>query len=218
MTDYSGGTYTFYATDTNYNSTNFEVHNNSGVTKEWVITRVRINPPATWSDYLCWGHQDDPFGGTCVTAESMDSVYYQMASTDKVELNDGEYGKLLVYQKPTFSPTGSFIYRYYVGPALGAYEDSIDVEVIVSGVGLTEHTPAFDMQIAPNPSSEYVHVRAEKVHSGTLSIVELKGKAIQTQDFSSNATINTSALETGVYFIILSTKEGMRRSEKLIVK
>lgn len=217
-TDYSGSVYSYYALDTNYHAHSLEVHNNTGVTKNWVITRVRIDPPATWEDYLCWGHQSDPFGGTCIPASSMDMDYYQMAPSDQVTINDGEYGILLVDHKPSAIPSGTYTYRYYVGAPQGAFEDSVDVQVIITDAGINDLTNAFELQMAPNPTTNIVTVQAESVQFGTLQVADLSGNTIQIQDFSSNATIDVSTWKPGIYFVILTSESGTKRSEKLVVQ
>ena len=67
-TDISGQTHEVALTTTDAVEVSFDLINNTGSTHQWRITRDKISVPTTWSDFLCWGHCTDQFGGTCYAA------------------------------------------------------------------------------------------------------------------------------------------------------
>ena len=72
LTDISGQTHEVALTTTDPVEVSFDLINNTGSTHQWRITRDKISVPTTWSDFLCWGHCTDQFGGTCYAANVSD--------------------------------------------------------------------------------------------------------------------------------------------------
>ena len=207
VTDVSGTTIQISPENSNTIVSDIDIENSTGVTKDWVITRLRINEQATWVDYLCWGHETDPFGGICYPASTMNSTSWETPTS--VSIADGEGGTLQSDITPDPQVDGCVTYRYYVHEAGQAFEDSIDIEICFS-LGLNEITPEFTVNIAPNPASNNITVNTTGVNNATIKMVDVLGNVVLEQSSNGSTTnINISDFRHGVYFITIEA-EGVK--------
>lgn len=127
-TDVSGTEIYLDATSTATIVSDIHIHNSSGLTKDWVVTRLRINEQSSWTDYLCYGHETDVFGGICYGDFVMD--YTSWTTPTSIVANDGETVILQSDIIPADITTPVTVtYRYYIGTQNDLYEDSIDIIV-----------------------------------------------------------------------------------------
>ena len=127
-TDVSGSVISLNAVDNSLIYSEIQIVNNTGETKVWVVSRLRINEQANWSDYLCYSHETDLAGGVCYAAFAMDYTFWTV--TNPVTTLDGEAVQLLTDITPAdIEVPVTVTYRYYIGTQANLYEDSIDIEV-----------------------------------------------------------------------------------------
>lgn len=193
----------------------FHIENHTGVTKNWVITRTRINEKPTWVDFLCWGHETDPFGGTCYSSVTMNSTTW--TATNAVVIADGEAGVLQSDITPDPAVDGCATYRYYVHEAGQPYEDSVDVEVCFTA-SLEQVAPTLTVGVAPNPATEYVNVTATGVEKATIKMVDVLGNVVLKETFMGSKKINVAEFRNGIYFIIVEADGVKPVSRKVIVR
>ena len=68
------------------------------------------------------------------------------------------------------------------------------------------------MKVAPNPSNGMFEVTFDNMVSGTVTIVDAKGKLIETRDVNSNTlTIDLRSNQSGLYFMNIVTEDGVAR-------
>lgn len=187
--------------------------NNTGTTKNWSIARKRINEQPTWSDYLCWGHESDPFGGTCYSATTMNTTLWTTPAS--VVVADGEGGVLQSDITPDENAPATVTYRYYVVSG-SVYEDSIDVEIsfFASAPKLYSN---ISLSVLPNPASDYININLGSLDQASVKMVDVLGNVVlREQVTAQNKKIDVSGFKNGIYFVIIEAP-GMKPVNKKIV-
>lgn len=217
-TDVAGTLIQISAENENYIVSDIDIVNNTGVDKTWSITRLRIDEKATWTDYLCWGHSTDPFGGTCYSATTMNFTNWETPVGDAVVVLDGETGVLQSDIHPDAQVEGCVTYRYYIHENGQPFEDSIDIEVCFS-LGLNEIKPEFSVSVAPNPASNNITVNTTDVNNATIKMVDVLGNVVLEQNTNSSTTnINVTNFRNGIYFITVDAEGVKPVNRKVIIR
>lgn len=189
------------------------VENNTGGSKDLTILRERINPNPTWTDYLCWGHSTDPFGGTCYPASLMN--FGEWTTPTDVTIGNGEAGTLAVHILPE-GDNGCTVYRYKVMDGTTAI-DSVDISVCKSA-SVDEIEP-FSISVAPNPANSYVKIKTTGVEGASFKVVDVLGNVIVKESImGTSKTINTESYKNGVYFITVEADGQKPINKKIIVR
>lgn len=187
------------------------VQNASGSTKDLDIKRVRINETNGWTDYICWGHESDPFGGVCYPA-STDNPWTTGSS---VTIPDDEAGTIAVHIKPD-GDNGCTVYRYIVMEGTTAL-DSLDISVCKTA-SIDEVEP-LSITVAPNPANAYVKVKTNGVEGATVKMVDVLGNVVLKETvMGSSKTINTSSFRNGIYFVVVEAEGSKPINRKVIVR
>ena len=74
-----------------------------------------------------------------------------------------------------------------------------------------------DISVYPNPVTEQFSVIADHFN-GLLNLYDTMGKNVMSDTFAGNGTFNISKLSAGIYFLKLSTKDGLIKSTYKILK
>ena len=115
--------------------------------------------------------------------------------------------------------TGIGTYKYYV---TAVYNDTVPntflcespgsdtVTVLFPHVGITE-IGAGQIMIYPNPATELVNIKSDYTITG-VDVMNYVGQTVYTSSNvdSKTAKLNVSAYKVGVYFVKVSTTEGIR--------
>lgn len=216
-TDYAGGgTFSFLAQGEQDHAHEIHIENHTGGTVDAVLTRTRINRPTSWVDYACWGHETDPFGGTCYSSAIMDTDPWE--TPQAVTIADGESGLLASHITPSFTDPATVTYRYYIGTAQDPMQDSMDVEVVMTPLNIEEAAPQLTVSIAPNPADNYINVKADGVESASIKMYDVLGNVILNNTISGSKTINVSEFRNGIYFVIIEAKGAKTINRKVVVR
>lgn len=187
------------------------VENHTGASKNLTIQRVRINEANAWTDYVCWGHSTDPFGGVCYPA----SANNPWTTATAVTIGDGEAGSIAIHINPA-GDNGCPVYRYIVMDGTTAL-DSLDISVCKSA-SIEEVTP-FSISIAPNPANAFIKVKTSGVEGATVKMVDVLGNVVLKETvMGSSKTINTESFKNGVYFILVEAEGEKAINRKVIVR
>ena len=217
-TDISGQTHELALTTTDPVEVSFDLINNTGSTHQWRITRDKISVPTTWSDFLCWGHCTDQFGGTCYAANVSDPWTTPATQSVLFDVNNGECGKLKVTINPDdWTTTGQARYRYYVSDNGTNFSDSVDL-VLSYTAALKPVKEEISVNIGPNPASDYVQINMSGVESATLKIIDALGTTISKEGINSKKKINVSELRNGVYFLVIDIPGSKTITRKVIIR
>jgi hypothetical protein len=186
----------------------FHVENNTGASADWKITRLRLNEPQGWSDYVCWGVAGT--SGQCY----LPSNNNPWNSPQAVTVNNGEAGTLAAHITPGSNETGMF--RYYI-VADGNYVDSVDVNISkTASIKSTPIAPSFT--ISPNPASEQVLINVQGAEKSTIKMIDLLGNVVYNEIVYANKGIDVTNFKNGVYFVIIESEGIKPSSKKLVVK
>ncbi|MFT5861022.1 MAG: hypothetical protein ACI865_003140 [Flavobacteriaceae bacterium] len=190
------------------------VTNQSGASMDLSIKRERINAQASWTDYVCWGHETDPFGGVCYPFFA-DNPWTTPDAND-VTIGDGEGGEIAVHINPLSPDFGCVVYRYIVMNGEIAL-DSLDISVCKT-VSI-EETPALIVSVSPNPANSYVTVKASGIDGATLEMIDVLGNVVLKETFfNSSKTIDIAEFRNGIYFIRVEAKGVKTINRKVIVR
>lgn len=188
--------------------------NLTGGTLNWYVTRARINEQATWSDFLCWGHETDQFGGTCYTAALMPTNPW--TSANHFDVANGEAGVCAAHINPDENTPATVTYRYYVHENGQPYADSVDIEVSFSAT--VEAAQEINVSVGPNPASEYITISAGGVENPTVQIVDVLGNVVFKKSMGTYKKIDISDFRNGIYFIRVEAPGVKTLSKKIIVR
>jgi Secretion system C-terminal sorting domain len=189
------------------------VSNISGVSRDLSIARQRINETTGWTDYLCWGHSTDPFGGSCYPASLMNFTAWTTPAA--VTVGDNEAGSLAIHILPE-GDNGCTIYRYFVMDGTSVL-DSIDISVCK--IASVEELEPFSISVAPNPANSYVKIKTTGVDGASFKIVDVLGNVVMKEAMmGTSKTINTDSFKNGVYFIIVESEGQKPINRKVIVR
>lgn len=216
--DISGSSHTVQVTEPGVIITDFLVSNNTGSTTQWRITRLRINVPGSWEDFLCWGHSTDPFGGTCYSATQMNTNPWTTSGGDSFPINDGEKGKLTVDIDPDDLAGGSAHYRYYVTSDGVTYLDSVDI-IVNSSLTVKEVKQDVSLSIAPNPASDQISINLTGIENASVKIVDVLGNVVyKDANFMSTKKIDVSSFKNGIYFVMIESNGIKTMTRKVVVR
>ncbi|MEJ4088934.1 MBG domain-containing protein [Galbibacter orientalis] len=121
--------------------------------------------------------------------------------------------------KQYYSENGNLNGNYYVKAITKTGKEITSCPLHISGENSTER-----VTIVPNPvmgASEFIlecNFDEASLNGGTISIVGLNGKILQTVSIIGNKTTLTAPIQTGMYVIVLSLSNGDRRTANLLVK
>jgi hypothetical protein len=91
---------------------------------------------------------------------------------------------------------------------------TVDVEIVEVSVKDTE----FDyFSVYPNPSTGIINIITNTSAKVTSEVYDITGKMIMTKDFTKDYQLDLSGTHSGLYFILLKTKDGIQ-VEKLILQ
>lgn len=209
-TNLSGTTYTHELSGavSDEHIIDFIIHNETGSTQPWMVTRRHLNNPAGWEEYLCWG-VNGAFGNCYLHSPSA------LWSSSPEGIPADSSGRLSTYV--TCSTGGTALYRYYVSTDGVNFLDSVDLQV--TNTLSVEEKPSISVNIAPNPATDFVTVNATGVSSVSVRMVDVLGNLVLSEtNFTTKKTIDVSRFRNGVYFIMIDA-EGMKPiTRKVIVR
>lgn len=217
MTDLAGSVYQMGPVPGGEAVADIHVENHSGsIGDEWVVSRYRINEIATWSDYLCWGHETDASGGTCYSASLMPTNPW--TTPIAVGVDDGEAGVIAAHITPDPTAPGTVTYRYYISiDGQQTYMDSVDIEVSFS-LELEDVAPSLTVGVSPNPASDNITINANGVESANIKMVDVLGNVVLKETMGSSKTVDVSKFRNGIYFIVVDAAGAQPISRKVIVR
>jgi len=97
---------------------------------------------------------------------------------------------------PYYIATTSGTYSVSIANAWGCSMQSGEFSVIISSISQTTVAP---IRIVPNPAESCIHIEG-LTQATTLSIQEVSGRILVTQNVSNNDIVDVTALSPGVYF------------------
>lgn len=227
QTDVLNGT-TVNKTFTNGNDSklDFKLKNISGVEKYWKMTRLRIDtPPANWTDYICLGLEGDPFGGSCYNHYAT-NPWSTPAPVQHTDPNTGnvvsgllntESALAAIHWAPGDSNYGTATYRYYVGEDGGPYEDSVDVLVSYTSLGIKE-SKAVELSVYPNPVANQLSIVTEGIEKFDVRITDVFGKLVYDESANKTKKVDVSDFKNGVYIVTILEKGSAIKTRRIVVK
>ncbi|MFM7467286.1 MAG: T9SS type A sorting domain-containing protein [Crocinitomicaceae bacterium] len=217
--DISGATHTVTAPSYDVFDVLFDVYNNTGSAKQWVITRKRLSVPSGWVDGLCWGHATDPFGGTCYSSTQMNGNPWSTPASQSVlfTINNGEYGKMKPQINPDDFTSGQAHYRYYISDPGSGYSDSVDLIVdFTASIKPVKQEPS--VSITPNPASDYISITLANAESAQCKIFDSFGSLVIKEQIYGSKKFNVNDFKPGIYFVTIEISGSKPFSKKLIIK
>ena len=187
----------------------FIVHNQTGSDQSWIVTRRHVNNPTGWEEYLCWG-----LNGAIGNCYLHDPNAMWSSGSENV-LADSS-GRISTYV--TCSTAGIATYRYYVSTDGQTFIDSVDL--IVTNVLSLEEKPSLSVNVAPNPASDYISIKATGANNASVTIVDVLGNVVlkETVVGSNGKKINVTKFRNGIYFVMVEAEGAKAVTRKVIVR
>lgn len=110
-----------------------------------------------------------------------------------------------------YTNSGTLIDYKTDGSVPQAFETTttVEVESIISNR---------DIILYPNPAREFVHIQTDLNEPIKVEFLDILGKTIAEHAFVNNITINTTAIEAGLYFVRITDNNGLIRTHKIIIE
>jgi hypothetical protein len=218
-TDISGQVHTMNAPGSSTFDVPFHVENQTGQSRQWVVTRLKVNVPTGWSDGLCWGHGTDPFGGTCFSSTQMNGNPWSTPASQSVlfTINDGEYGKMKPQVNPDDNISGQAHYRYFISEVGSNYIDSVDL-VIDYIASVNQIKDLVSVSIVPNPASDYIQISMTGIETASLKMVDVFGSTVMKENIGASKKLNVSDFNSGIYFLVFDVPGRKSFTRKVIIR
>ena len=199
--------------------TNIYVKNVSGADELFRITRERTNVPTNWVDEVCWPP-------TCYSGISGDFLYNTpntLGNPAPVLINNtwsttsGFKNELKpqIVNNPGANSVG--VFTYYVTNEDGAYVDSVIVRFTYTLSTL--NLPSLEVSVQPNPANDLVQIKNNSGIAAELKLFDVLGNEVYSENnFITAQTIDVSALDNGIYFIVAEANGTSPFKQKLIVQ
>ncbi|MFT5582023.1 MAG: hypothetical protein ACI9G9_001288 [Psychromonas sp.] len=210
--DISGTTYQLDISDNTEQHINFLINNKSGANMDMIVTRVNLDQPADWNNYLCFSLASDPMV-VCSPSNSEDT----WSTRNSVAIPEQEAALIQVFIQPGTYTSSPITYRYYFGTEENSKLDSIDVAV-KSIASVSEINKKVSITLSPNPASNLVKVIATNVSQGKIKMIDVLGNVILNESFNGAKTINVNEYKNGVYFVIIEENGRQAVNRKLVVR
>lgn len=142
-----------------------------------------------------------------------DGAYYAAVLT---EVNQTDIIRILDDQTVTQPWYASVIHLIADG---GTYSNgnALGIRINTSVANLDEVSSA-DFSVYPNPASEVININSSKMLNAAVTISDLAGKVVKTSKINGlTASINTSGLNSGVYYVTITDGTSVS-TEKVIIK
>ncbi len=95
----------------------------------------------------------------------------------------------------------------------------VDTSSCLATTGINEFSLNNNISIHPNPAHEFVLIQNKGSKIESIAIFDIRGKLLMTpplQETTDGQSINVSRLKQGVYFIKVTTKNGIATKKILI--
>jgi hypothetical protein len=210
----SGQTLTYSNTTGNEEVIDVIVHNNSDNSLDLKVSRKKIQVPSNgWSDFLCWGAEGDPFGGTCYSASQVNSTNWY---SDPLTVVSEGVGVIAIHINPDDMISASGHYRYYVGDDSNLKMDSVDFLITTSTLTIKE-SKQNTTAIYPNPADNYLTVSIPNGSEGSVKLTDVLGKVIYDERLISTKKLDVSSFKNGVYVALINVN-GTSYTKRFVVK
>lgn len=180
-----------------------------------VLAEYRNMTGITWENVVTTG-LDQPSGIAVLDNRMLvsdhangDIVIYDITSMPATEL-----GRVTTWDPGimglTIGPEGHI---WYVNGPLNA------VFKVVPGVSSVHEPPGLNINVFPNPTSDHVTLRYNRLASGVLSLVESSGKVVLQETVSGHTSnLDTSHLPAGLYLVRLEDQNGVHQISTLSIQ
>ena len=170
------------------------ITNNSGLAKNWLITRKNISQPNNWFNYLCWG-------GLCYGT----SALYIWSTSQSTTINNAASEELSIYiGAPT---SGSAHYRYYISSDGSNFIDSVDIIVNAILIVGTHEIAEIETLLFPNPVRDKIILSGFPNSSYNLKVFDYSGRQVINENNLTSNEIDVSDLTNGHYVFVIKNNE-----------
>ncbi len=88
---------------------------------------------------------------------------------------------------------------------------------ISTTVGINETTINLELNVYPNPATNYLTLKVEKLESLTFQLIDLQGKVIENKKVTAiTSTINMEELPKAIYFLNVTKNNQLIKTFKVI--
>lgn len=160
------------------------------------------------SNYFCWdlcygvGTDSSNFGGVTIPAGGRNTDFY-----------------IGVYVRGNnVSGNDSLVYRFYNTADPSDYLD-VTFQVNVSPTISTIEVEAKDVNVYPNPASDFINISLQNMSEGTVRLVNLAGVTVKSQSFSglTDMRMDVRELPAGVYMLQTISSGNLQDTQRIVI-
>jgi hypothetical protein len=185
---------------------NVVVHNNTGSSKSWNVTRKKLSVPSTWEDMVCLSN--------CYNYEPND--IFCTPSNELMTIANSSTGTVQLHYTPDNSYSGSVVYRYYVGDC-STFEDSVDIQLNFA-LGLKSVKQSSTFSVSPNPANDIVNITNIGNDINSVKIIDVLGNIVYNETITNSKKVDVSDFKNGIYFVSIETSDSKISNRKLIIR
>lgn len=185
----------------------FQVHNNSGSSKNLLVKRSYLSITSGWEEQFCWGNPATT--GTCYNNSSnpFSSAALAVANGDSIVLT-------VDITAPT-SGTASMRY-YFIETGSSSEVDSVDV--IVTSTLSVDDKKIFTVKISPNPANSFVNLSLDGSQPAEIKVVDVLGNVVLSETTTASKKLDVSNFRNGIYFVTVMGEGVKPVTRKLVVR
>lgn len=192
------------------------LHNNSNNNINIAVARTRIEMIGESEDYFCWGACYPPFTDTSGTTILINAGMTSPSGDDGFSAHYDIHGAVGVSMvKYTFYNVANHDEKVEVVVKFNTAPDGISEHIL----NKIEVSSAY-----PNPATNYVDIDYDlpyEVETASIKVMNILGSVVKESTFTNKMgtqRINTSDLNSGIYFYSVVINNEIIRTEKLVVR
>lgn len=74
-----------------------------------------------------------------------------------------------------------------------------------------------DIEIYPNPASDFLYLKGEGLSNSTVKLLDISGREVSLY-YGGESRLDLKGIKSGIYFLIVESKDGNRLVKKVMVK
>ncbi|MFI5151449.1 MAG: T9SS type A sorting domain-containing protein [Bacteroidia bacterium] len=176
------------------------------------------------SNVDAWGSMQTPLGTFASIRQ-----YNKTSEIDSIWIHSTAAGSWVFAQR---TPKGTISYSWWTNSASAGFPlvslstDSTSGKTTGSWLlatpassGIVELGNQQGYTVYPNPASSSLQIRSVTNEGGTISVIDMTGRNVMNAELLINETtsLNTESLHNGMYFLIITSREGIRTTHKFCI-
>jgi len=176
------------------------------------------------SNVDAWGSMQTPLGTFPAIRQyqkqsEMDSLWIHSTAAHSWIFAQASPRGTITYTWWTNSPSAGFPLVTLSTDSASGSKNASWLLATPSSSGIVELSNEQGISVYPNPAGDVLNIQSLSNEGGILSVVDMTGRIVMNAELLMNetTTINTSDLNKGMYFLVITAKDGKRTTRKFSI-